>query len=193
MIVRAKARGYVTYDELNKVLPSDKTSSEQIEDTMSMLNEMGINVIESEEQEEQAEGEVPRACRDRQGSRRQARHRDRAVRPHRRSRAHVSARDGQRRAAQPRRRDRDRQAHRGRPRADDRRAVRVAAHLRGADRVARRIERRQGPSARHHRSGSDLWRRPRRPGRRCRCSRRRRQRGRPRRQAAAAADGDPGA
>jgi RNA polymerase primary sigma factor len=49
MITRAKQRGYVTYDELNKVLPSDKTSSEQIEDTMAMLNEMGINVIESEE------------------------------------------------------------------------------------------------------------------------------------------------
>ncbi len=59
MIARAKQRGYVTYDELNKVLPSDKTSSEQIEDTMSMLSEMGINVIESEEQEEQGEGEVP--------------------------------------------------------------------------------------------------------------------------------------
>jgi RNA polymerase primary sigma factor len=55
MITRAKQRGYVTYDELNKVLPSDKVSSEQIEDTMSMLNEMGINVIESDEQEEQAE------------------------------------------------------------------------------------------------------------------------------------------
>ena len=52
MIAKAKARGYVTYDELNKVLPSDKISSEQIEDTMAMLNEMGINVIESEEQEE---------------------------------------------------------------------------------------------------------------------------------------------
>jgi RNA polymerase primary sigma factor len=52
MIARAKQRGYVTYDELNKVLPSDKTSSEQIEDTMAMLNEMGINVIESEEAEE---------------------------------------------------------------------------------------------------------------------------------------------
>jgi RNA polymerase primary sigma factor len=59
MIARAKQRGYVTYDELNKVLPSDKVSSEQIEDTMSMLNEMGINVIESEEQDEQAEGGVP--------------------------------------------------------------------------------------------------------------------------------------
>src|SRR6201982_1268474 len=56
MIARAKARGYVTYDELNKVLPSDKTSSEQIEDTMAMLNEMGINVIESEEAEEGEEG-----------------------------------------------------------------------------------------------------------------------------------------
>jgi len=55
MIARAKARGYVTYDELNKVMPSDKVSSEQIEDTMSMLSEMGINVIESEEQDEQAE------------------------------------------------------------------------------------------------------------------------------------------
>ncbi|GAA0581845.1 RNA polymerase sigma factor RpoD [Rhizomicrobium electricum] len=59
MIARAKARGYVTYDELNKVMPSDKVSSEQIEDTMSMLSEMGINVIESEEQEEGADAEVP--------------------------------------------------------------------------------------------------------------------------------------
>jgi RNA polymerase primary sigma factor len=59
MIQKAKARGYVTYDELNKVMPSDKVSSEQIEDTMSMLNEMGINVIESEEQEEGAEADLP--------------------------------------------------------------------------------------------------------------------------------------
>jgi RNA polymerase primary sigma factor len=59
MITKAKARGYVTYDELNKVLPSEKVSSEQIEDTMSMLSEMGINVIESEEQDEQGEGALP--------------------------------------------------------------------------------------------------------------------------------------
>ncbi|MEJ1967618.1 MAG: RNA polymerase sigma factor RpoD [Rhizomicrobium sp.] len=59
MIAKAKTRGYVTYDELNKVLPSDKVSSEQIEDTMSMLNEMGINVIESEEQEEGADDNLP--------------------------------------------------------------------------------------------------------------------------------------
>ncbi|HEY6578603.1 MAG TPA: RNA polymerase sigma factor RpoD [Rhizomicrobium sp.] len=57
MVTRAKQRGYVTYDELNKVLPSDKVSSEQIEDMMAMLNEMGINVIENEEQEEQ--GDLP--------------------------------------------------------------------------------------------------------------------------------------
>jgi RNA polymerase primary sigma factor len=59
MITKAKARGYVTYDELNKVLPSEKVSSEQIEDTMSMLSEMGINVIESEEQEEPGDGALP--------------------------------------------------------------------------------------------------------------------------------------
>jgi len=59
MIARAKTRGYVTYDELNKVMPSEKVSSEQIEDTMSMLSEMGINVIESDEQEEGADAEVP--------------------------------------------------------------------------------------------------------------------------------------
>ena len=79
MIAKAKTRGYVTYDELNKVLPSDKVSSEQIEDTMSMLNEMGINVIESEEQEEGADGEPSRRRRRRQGSRRQDRHRRRAI------------------------------------------------------------------------------------------------------------------
>jgi len=59
MVTRAKQRGYVTYDELNRVLPSDKVSSEQIEDTMSMLSEMGINVIESEEQEEADGEQVP--------------------------------------------------------------------------------------------------------------------------------------
>jgi RNA polymerase primary sigma factor len=52
LIKQAKARGYVTLDELNAVLPSDETSPEQIEDIMSMLNEMGINVVESEEESE---------------------------------------------------------------------------------------------------------------------------------------------
>jgi len=49
MIKQAKKRGYVTFDQLNEVLPSDSTSPEQIEDVMSMLSEMGINVIENEE------------------------------------------------------------------------------------------------------------------------------------------------
>ena len=40
----AKKRGYVTYDELNEVLPSEEVTSEQIEDTLAMLSEMGINV-----------------------------------------------------------------------------------------------------------------------------------------------------
>jgi len=51
-IKTAKARGYVTYDELNAVLPSEEVSSEQIEDTMSMLSDMGITVVESEDPEE---------------------------------------------------------------------------------------------------------------------------------------------
>ena len=57
MIAKAKTRGYVTYEELNKVLPSEQVSSEQIEDTMSMLNEMGINVTEADEQDEKDEKE----------------------------------------------------------------------------------------------------------------------------------------
>jgi RNA polymerase primary sigma factor len=52
-VAKAKEKGYVTYDELNKALPQDQVSSEQIEDIMAMLSEMGINVIENEEQEEQ--------------------------------------------------------------------------------------------------------------------------------------------
>ncbi|RVP27067.1 RNA polymerase sigma factor RpoD [Sinorhizobium meliloti] len=54
MIKAAKKRGYVTMDELNSVLPSEEVTSEQIEDTMSMLSDMGINVIEDEEAEEAA-------------------------------------------------------------------------------------------------------------------------------------------
>ncbi|WP_108662986.1 RNA polymerase sigma factor RpoD [Acuticoccus kandeliae] len=52
LIKTAKRRGYVTHDELNEVLPSEEVTSEQIEDTMAMLNDMGINVVEHEEQEE---------------------------------------------------------------------------------------------------------------------------------------------
>ena len=58
MIKLAKARGYVTLDELNAVLPSEETSPEQIEDIMAMLNEMGINVVESEEESENLAAKV---------------------------------------------------------------------------------------------------------------------------------------
>jgi RNA polymerase primary sigma factor len=53
MIAEAREKGYVTYDQLNKVLPPEQVSSEQIEDVMSLLSEMGINIIEDEEAEEE--------------------------------------------------------------------------------------------------------------------------------------------
>ncbi|PZR44143.1 MAG: RNA polymerase sigma factor RpoD, partial [Stutzerimonas stutzeri] len=56
MIKAAKKRGYVTMDELNSVLPSEEVTSEQIEDTMAMLSDMGINVIEDEDAEEATQG-----------------------------------------------------------------------------------------------------------------------------------------
>jgi len=54
MVARGKERGYLTYDELNAALPTDQVSSEQIEDTMTMLSELGINVVENEDAEEPA-------------------------------------------------------------------------------------------------------------------------------------------
>jgi RNA polymerase primary sigma factor len=55
-IKQAKTRGYVTMDELNKVLPSEEVTSEAIEDTLAMLSEMGVNVVEAEEDAETPEG-----------------------------------------------------------------------------------------------------------------------------------------
>src|SRR5215471_10060771 len=61
MIKVAKKRGYVTYESLNAVLPSEEVTSEQIEDILAMLNEMGINVVEQEEAEtEENQSEEPR-------------------------------------------------------------------------------------------------------------------------------------
>ncbi|HWK33786.1 MAG TPA: RNA polymerase sigma factor RpoD [Hyphomicrobium sp.] len=56
LLKTAKARGYVTNDELNSVLPSEEVSSEQIEDTMAMLSDMGINVVDTDEGEEGQDG-----------------------------------------------------------------------------------------------------------------------------------------
>src|ERR1700677_4479441 len=55
MIKQAKKRGFVTFDQLNEVLPSDTTSPEQIEDIMSMLSDMGINVSEAEDADSEEE------------------------------------------------------------------------------------------------------------------------------------------
>ena len=49
LLARAKRVGYITYDQLNEALPQDQMSSEQIEDVMSAINEMGVNIVENEE------------------------------------------------------------------------------------------------------------------------------------------------
>ncbi|HWY25450.1 MAG TPA: RNA polymerase sigma factor RpoD, partial [Nevskia sp.] len=56
LIARGKERGYITFDELNQILPPDQNSSEQIEDVMANFSEMGIQVVEGEETED---GEAP--------------------------------------------------------------------------------------------------------------------------------------
>jgi len=57
LIARAKKRGYITYDQLNEALPQDQMSSDQLEDIMSALNEMGVNIVENDEQGEDGETE----------------------------------------------------------------------------------------------------------------------------------------
>ena len=61
MIAAAKKRGHITYDELNEKLPQDQHSSEQIEDIMSMLSDLGINVVEHAESEETPEEPAKKA------------------------------------------------------------------------------------------------------------------------------------
>jgi len=69
MIADARARGYITYEQLNTVLPPEQVSSEQIEDVMSMLSEMGINIIEEEEGEDGEDGKSGTAVVETSGSR----------------------------------------------------------------------------------------------------------------------------
>ena len=69
MISQAKSRGYITYDELNNFMPPDQVSSEQIEDVMAMLSEMGINVIESEESSDDEDAEIESAHEEASSSR----------------------------------------------------------------------------------------------------------------------------
>ena len=53
LIARAKKRGYITYDEINEALPQDQMTSEQIEDIMAAISEMGVNIVENDEAAEQ--------------------------------------------------------------------------------------------------------------------------------------------
>ncbi len=71
LIKAGKSRGYVTYDELNEVLPPDEVSPDQIEDIMTMFSDLGVNVVDAEEVEEAAAAEPlddeeedrrPRSC-----------------------------------------------------------------------------------------------------------------------------------
>ncbi|MEO7687974.1 MAG: RNA polymerase sigma factor region1.1 domain-containing protein, partial [Sphingomonas sp.] len=55
LVARAKKRGYITYEQLNEALPQDQMSSDQLEDVMSALNEMGINIVENDEAGEDGE------------------------------------------------------------------------------------------------------------------------------------------
>ncbi len=57
LVVKAKERGFISIDELNAALPQEQVSSEQIEDTMTMLSEMGINVVDAEETESDNDNE----------------------------------------------------------------------------------------------------------------------------------------
>ncbi|WP_242115659.1 RNA polymerase sigma factor RpoD [Sphingomonas lacusdianchii] len=66
LVARAKKRGYITVDQLNEMLPQDQMTSEQIEDIMSALNDMGVNVVENEDAGEDGESEE-RAKQDEEG------------------------------------------------------------------------------------------------------------------------------
>ncbi len=66
LVARAKKRGYITVDQLNEMLPQDQMTSEQIEDIMSALNDMGVNVVENEDAGEDGEGDE-RAKQDEDG------------------------------------------------------------------------------------------------------------------------------
>ena len=63
MLAKGKEKGFVTLTELNAVLPQEQMSADQIEDTMASLNEMGINVVDNDEEQEEAEDSVEEETR----------------------------------------------------------------------------------------------------------------------------------
>jgi RNA polymerase primary sigma factor len=140
MLAKGKERGYVTYDELNEALPPDEVSSEQIEDTMAMLSEMGVNVVDNEESDNEQADADPKSDGKEAKAGASGNVDEDEIGPHRRSGAHVSARNGLGRIAVARGRNRHRQTHRGRPRNDDRRHLRKPADHPRHRRLARRPE-----------------------------------------------------
>src|SRR6186713_230028 len=66
LLAKAKRRGYITVDELNEALPQDQMSTDQIEDVMSAISEMGVNIVENDEDaaDEDAEGDAEEAAAD---------------------------------------------------------------------------------------------------------------------------------
>ena len=189
LIKTAKKRGYVTYEEINSVLPSEEVTSEQIEDIMAMFSDMGINVVDEDEVEEadtsatttttpapKSPPPTGTAVATNSNTKAGSDRTDDPVRMYLREMGSVEL-------LEPRGRNRHRQAHRGRPRDDDRGAVRKPADLPGHHHLARPAQRRRNSSARHHRSRSDLCR-PRRQAGGARAPRRRgERRPRPRRRA----------
>ena len=147
MIKAAKKRGYVTHDQVNAVLPSEEVTSDQIEDVFAMLNEMGINVVETEEteaeetaeeareeaEEEEPEGELVEVRSQTPAETKKSEPGERTddpVRMYLREMGSVEL-------LVARGRNRDREAHRGRPRGDDRGPVRKPADLPGHHHLAR--------------------------------------------------------
>ena len=133
LMARAKERGYLTQQEVNAALPADQTSSEQIEDTMAALSELGIDVVENDDPDEpvpvaELGGTETRGNIDEDIGRT-----DDPVRMYLREM-------GSAWIVVARGRDRHRQAHRGRPRDDDRRHLRKPVDGACADAVARRAQ-----------------------------------------------------
>jgi len=70
LIARAKRKGYITYEQLNEALPQDQMTSDQLEDVMSALNEMGVNIVENEdagEDEQPEEDNIDEAAASEEG------------------------------------------------------------------------------------------------------------------------------
>ena len=167
MLARGKERGYVTYDEINSVMPLDQVSFRADRGYARHPERDGHQRHRERGQRGQRGRRFER--RQRQGNRgggggrggrargagRQCR-RGRAE-PDRRPGADVSARDGQRRAPVARGRDRDRQADRGRAREDDRRHWRKPAYVHGPGALARRAHGRQPPSCATSSTSTPRW------------------------------------